>query len=118
MSDYDLEERTLQFAKRIIILCKSLPHNTINQEIVRQLVRSTGSIGANYREANDALGQKDFIFRLRISRKEVKESHYWLELLLEANHDRTNDIKIEIQEAYELKRIFSVIIYKLENKHK
>lgn len=118
MQNFDLEERTLKFAKRIIRLCKSLPQNTINEQIIKQLIRSSGSIGANYREANDALGQKDFIFRLKISRKEIKESHYWLDLLLEANPDRKNDIQPELTEAYELKRIFSVIIYKLENKHK
>jgi four helix bundle protein len=118
MQNYDLEERTLKFAKRIIKLCKSLPQNIINEQIIKQLIRSAGSIGANYREANDSLGQKDFIFRFKISRKEIKETHYWLELLLEANPDRKQDINPEINEAYELKRIFSVIIYKLENKHK
>ncbi|MDF1497401.1 MAG: four helix bundle protein [Patescibacteria group bacterium] len=116
MKDFDLEERTLKFAKSIIHLCKSLPSNTINEQIIKQLIRSSGSIGANYREANDSLGQKDFIFRFKISRKEIKETHYWLELLSEANPDRSKEIDTEIQEAYELKRIFAVIIYKLENK--
>ncbi len=116
MKDFDLEERTLLFAKRIIRLCKSLPSNTINEQIIKQLIRSSGSIGANYREANDSLGQKDFIFRFKISRKEIKETHYWLELLSEANPDKIKEIDIEAQEAYELKRIFAVIIYKLENR--
>ncbi|MFZ6015756.1 MAG: four helix bundle protein [Patescibacteria group bacterium] len=60
MQKFDLEERTLEFAKRIIRLCKKLPRNTINQQLVKQIVRSSSSIGANYREANDSLGEKDF----------------------------------------------------------
>jgi hypothetical protein len=55
---YDLEERTLIFAKQIVKLCKQLPNNTVNFKLVDQLIRSAGSIGANYREANDSLGKK------------------------------------------------------------
>ncbi|MDD2786175.1 MAG: four helix bundle protein [Patescibacteria group bacterium] len=79
-------------------------------------MRSAGSIGANYREANDSLGQKDFLFRLRIARKEAKETVYWLNLLAEANSDKRNSIANEIKEAGELKLILSSIITKLQNK--
>ena len=68
----DLEERTTEFAKRIIRLCKELPKDRINNPLVGQIIRSSGSIGANYREANEALGKKDFAHRLRIARKEAK----------------------------------------------
>ena len=73
---YDLEERTLTFAKRVINFCKSLPNNTVNFKLVDQLIRSAGSIGANYREVNESLGEKDFLMRLRISRKEAKETSF------------------------------------------
>jgi len=71
---FDLERRTTEFAKRIIRLCKELPRNSMNSRLVGQIVGSAGSIGANYREANDALGKKDFLHRLKISRKEAKET--------------------------------------------
>ena len=78
---YDLEERTTDFAKRIIRLCKKLPKNTINNPLINQIIRLSGSIGANYREANDSLGKKDFLHKLKISRKEAKETKHWLELI-------------------------------------
>lgn len=116
MDNFNLEQRTLDFAKQIIRLCKMIKLNTINIEIIKQLVRSAGSIGANYREANDSLGPKDFIYRLRICRKEAKETLYWLELLLEANNDKESVISSAEQEVGELIKIFSAIITKLDNK--
>jgi four helix bundle protein len=106
---FDLEERTLEFAKRIIRLCKQLPQTVINKEIVAQLIRSSGSVGANYREANDSLSKKDFSYRIKISRKEAKESHYWLELLQEANPEYKEDVTKLLSEAVELRKIFSAI---------
>ena len=78
-----MDERTLEFGKRIIRLCRKLPKNAIAIEPLKQVMRSGCSVGANYREANDALSKKDFAFRMRISRKEAKETMYWLELLIE-----------------------------------
>ncbi len=77
---YDLEDRTLTFAKNVYGYVRDLPKDTANIETGKQLVRSAGSIGANYREANEALGKKDFLMRIRISRKEAKETIFWLEL--------------------------------------
>jgi len=82
---YDLEERTLEFAKGIIRLSKKLPKDVINIRLIGQLINASGSVGANYREANEALSKKDFVHRMKITRKECKESSYWLELLKEAN---------------------------------
>lgn len=76
---YDLEERTLQFAKRVIALVNRMPKTLPNIEIGRQLVRSSGSVGSNYIEANESLSKKDFVVRIKICRKESKESRYWLE---------------------------------------
>jgi four helix bundle protein len=109
---FDLEDRTLEFAKRIIRLCKQLPQTVINKEIVAQLIRASGSVGANYREANDSLSKKDFSYRIKISRKEAKESHYWLELLQEANPEYEEDITNLLTEAVELRKIFSAIAEK------
>jgi len=106
---FDLEKRTLEFAKYVIRLCKQLPQNVINRELIAQLIDASGSIGANYREANDALSKKDFRHRIKITRKEAKETHYWLELLIEANPDYKEKIDILLKEALELKKIFSSI---------
>ena len=73
---FDLEERTLTFAKRTIQLCKTVQYTSVNRELVSQLVRASSSIGANYREANKALSKKDFGHRVKIARKEAKETQY------------------------------------------
>lgn len=111
---FDLEERTLNFAKQIINFCKKLSNNTINFKLIDQLIRSAGSIGANYREANDSLGKKDFLHKLRITRKETKETIFWLELIKEANKDISIDNLIN--ESIQLRNIFSSIIKKVDSK--
>ncbi len=110
---YDLEERTFLFAKEVRMAIKSLPKSIANFEDVKQLVRSSGSVGANYIEANEALSKKDFLMRIKISRKEAKESVYWLRLLLETNELKIQkDIERLLGEAIELKKILSSIIEK------
>jgi len=79
---YDLEERTYRFAKQVASFCRKLPKNIINIEYLKQVIRSSGSVGANYIEANEALSKKDFQMRIKICRKEAKESAYWLRLIL------------------------------------
>jgi four helix bundle protein len=108
---YDLEERTFQFAKSVRLFVKTLPKTIGNIEDGKQVVRASGSVGANYREANESLSKKDFLMRIKISRKEAKESAYWLRLIHEANNLRNaDDAKTLIQEANELKKIFSSIL--------
>ena len=110
---YDLEERTFQFAKAVRLFVKTLPKTIANIEDIRQLVKASGSVGANYREANEALSKKDFLMRIKISRKESKESAYWLRLINETNTlKNANEARSLIQEANELKKIFSSIIEK------
>lgn len=109
---FDLEERTTNFARKVIRICKILPRNPMNDRIVGQAVGCSGSIGANYREANDALGKKDFIMRMKISRKESKESAHWLMLLSDANPEKEMEINELINEAIEYKNILSAIINK------
>lgn len=112
MTIYDLEDRTLKFSTELISLCKRLPKNPINLPLIGQMIRSGTSIGANYREANDGLGKKDFVHSLRIARKEAKETSYWLELLLGANLDYKVDFELLINECIELRNILSSIIKK------
>ena len=110
---YDLEERTFQFAKKVRLFVKALPKSLANIEDGKQLIKASGSVGANYIEANEALGKKDFLMRIKISRKEAKESAYWLRLIHETNDlNKSQDEKSLIQEATELKKIFSSIIEK------
>lgn len=73
---YDLEERTFLFARNYRLLVYELPKTTSNFEDGKQLIKSSGSIAANYIEANEKSGDKDFKFRLKISRKEAKEQYY------------------------------------------
>src|SRR3989344_8356505 len=107
---YDLEDRTLEFGKRIIRLTKALPKNTVNFKLIDQIVRSGTSMGANYREANETETKKDFRFRLRICRKEGKETVYWLNLIIEANPEFAERIKPLFEETIELVKIFAAII--------
>jgi four helix bundle protein len=110
---YDLEDRTKRFSKDVRILIKKLPRTVSNIEDAKQLVRSSGSIGANYIEANEAFSKKDFIHRIKISRKEAKESIYWLELV-DISDSRKEEHEIErlVNEATELMKIFSSIMRK------
>ncbi len=109
---FDLEERTYLFAKDCRFYIQKLPKTISNIEDGKQVVRSSGSVGANYIEANEKLGDKDLIFRLKIARKEAKESKYWLRLLQELNPDFEVTSKELIFEADELKKILSAIITK------
>lgn len=109
---YNLEERTYIFARDCRLLMKRLVRNISNNEDIRQLIKSSGSIAANYIEANEKLGDKDFIFRLKISRKEAKESILWLRLLKDMNQEFSVELEKMIQECDELRKILSAIINK------
>ena len=78
---YNLEERTLQFAKRVRLLGRIIRPSIANRADLYQLVKSSGSVGANYLEANNSLSKKDFLMRIKICLKEAKESGFWLRLL-------------------------------------
>ena len=112
---YDLEVRTFEFAKRIRQFVRQLPRTLSNIEDVKQLIRSSGSIGANYIEANESLGKKDFLMRIKISRKEAKESRYWLRLVHTASAPGSDAERDELaQECTELMNIFGAIIRKCQ----
>ena len=107
---YDLEERTFQFAKSVAHYVKTLPKTISNAEYNSQVVRSSGSVGANYIEANESLSKKDFLMRIKICRKEAKESAYWLRLIVETNDEGCAKEGLKLHgEAGEIKKIFSAI---------
>lgn len=108
-----LEKRTTEYARNVVLLCRQIPQDSVNDRLIRQAVSSSGSVGANYREANESVGFKDFIYRLKISRKEAKESIHWLDLLMAANPSKIKEFEILIQEGEEIKAIFSAIIFKI-----
>lgn len=111
----DFEERSFRFAKQVRGFTRRLPKTEENREDIPQLVRASGSTASNYVEANDALGKKDLLFRLRIARKEAKESRLFLKLV-DCGGD--NDLETErtrlVQEAQELKLILSAMIINSE----
>ncbi len=79
--EYDLEERTFQFADRVRKFVRKLPKDICNLEDIPQLVRASGSERANYIEANEAFSKKDFYYRIKVCRKESKESRFFLRLM-------------------------------------
>lgn len=108
----DLEERTARFAKKVRAFIRAVPKNIISLEDGKQVVRSSGSIGANYIEANESLSKKDFVMRAKICRKEAKETRYWLQMFEELPRELVGERDKLIQESTELLRIFSAIILK------
>ena len=112
---YDLEDRTLGFAKAVRIFVNKLRKTIANNEDGKQLIRSSGSVGANYIEANEAFSKKDFVLRIKICRKEAKESLYWLNLIdTQGNLEQEKGKSELIQEAKELTNIFGAILRKSE----
>ena len=110
---YDLEERTFEFAKRGRDFIKQIPRSITNIEYGSQCTRSTGSVAANYIEANEAISKKDCYHRLKICRKEAKESKLWLRLIdIGNNQNLSAEQKALINETLELVKIFSAIIVK------
>lgn len=108
---HDLENRTLAFAKNVRAFVPKLRRTTGNIEDGKQLVRSSGSVGANYIEANEALSKKDFRMRIKICRKEAQESRYWLRLIdTQGELEQENERKNLAKEATELMNIFGAII--------
>lgn len=111
---YDLEDRTAKFAKRVLGYVNQLPKTVGNLEVARQLARSSGSVGANYIEANESLSKKDFLVRIKICRKEAKESCYWLKLT-EPEDGTLGEKEALTQESTELMKIFGAILQKVKS---
>ncbi len=110
---YNLGERTFAVSRKVIDYLNGLPKNISNLETGKQLIRSAGSVGANYLEAEESLSRKDFLMRIKISRKEAKECRYWLRLTLPDENAKPNQ-DILIQESTELTKIFGSILSKIK----
>jgi|SRR6185295_18047266 len=111
---YDLEERVAKFGEDIIVFLKKVPTDAINTILVKQLVPSATSIGANYMEANEASSKKDFRNKVCICKKEANESKHWLRMLAKANPDQVKICRDFWQEAHELTLIFATIAKKID----
>ena len=109
-----LKNGTFAFAKRVRGFAGRLSKTIGNVEDARQLIRSSGSVGANYIEANESLSKKDFVLRIKICRKEAKESRYWLRLIEATDDTVAAERDVLVQEAQELMNIFGAIVRKSE----
>ena len=113
---YDLEERTARFGESIIDFVKTLTRDTINNVLIRQIVRSGTSIGANYMEADGAESKKDFRHKIAICKKESKETKHWLRMIARASPNKKGECKALWNEVQELTLIFSSILLPRKNK--
>jgi len=107
MDRRDLDERLLTYGARVIKLVESLPRTLVGRRIGDQLLRSATSAGANYEEARGAESRSDFVHKMQVALKELRESHYWLRLLMKAEIlpvDRLADL---LDEATQLRAILS-----------
>jgi len=113
---FDLEPRTEKFSKNVRAFVRSLPRSISNREDVKQLVRCSGSVAANYMEANDALGKKDFQMKVRLARREAKESRLFLRLVWTNDDPSLENTRLSLtKEASELVKISSSILSKISD---
>ena len=109
---YDLAERTAAFAEKIVAFARKLPEDSVTRPLISQVVRSGGSVGANYCEADDAVSKKEFRQKIGTCRKEAKETKYWIRIIVAAVPGVRNEARILWQEAKELHLIFCAILRK------
>ena len=109
-----LLDRTLKFAEDILALAQKLPKNIINNPLIVQLIKASTSVGANYREACEAESSRDFVHKIKISKKEARESKYWLKLLLKVNPNFRDKIVPLGKEVEEFVKIFASIVSKFK----
>ena len=115
-NNYDLEERTAKFSENVIDFIKSINRNSLNDSILRQLIRSATSVGANYCETNNASSKQDFRNKIYICKKEINETKYWFRMLVKTNPELKDNAKELWQEAQELNLIFQKIVNSLNKK--
>ena len=110
----ELEDRFHNYGKRVRDFCLKLKWDIINTEYIRQVIRSSGSVGSNYIEASDDLGKLDEKMRIKISRREAKETIHWLDLILTYGDPELEKERLElIDEGIQIKKILSTILRKL-----
>lgn len=114
--EFNLEKRSSEFAVAVRKFVRSLSSQPIYWEDSKQVIRSSASIGANYIEACEALSRKDFLYRMKVSRKEARESVYWLGIISASLTPSSEVLSSLIDEATQLMKIFGSIISKSETK--
>ncbi len=107
MNRKELQQRTKKFHVDVIKLCSDFPKNAAGFETAKQLIRSAGSVGANYRATVRAKSNADFIYKIQIVLEEADESHYWLEVVKEAEIKHGIEVDRLIDEANQLTAIFA-----------
>ena len=109
-----LEDRFQNYAKAVRDFCTTVKWDIINKEYIKQVIRSSGSVSANYTEASDDLGKADEKMKIKIARREAKETIKWLDLLLTySNKDLESEQLRLIDEGEQIRKILSAIIIKL-----
>lgn len=106
---YDLEERTAKFGECVIKFCQQIKLTVITEPIVKQIIRSATSVGANYMEATGACSKSDFRNKIFFCKKEAQETKHWLRMLSTALPDKQTELRMLWKEAQELTLIFHAI---------
>ena len=109
---YDLAERTASFAERVVRFARALPQDAVTRPLISPVVRSGGSVGANYCEADDAISKKEFRLKIGTCRKEANETKYWIRVIVAAVPSVRDEARVLWQEAKELHLIFCAILRK------
>ena len=117
MSDSILRNKSKEFAKNIVFLCRELKQCGVENALLSQLLRAGTSVGANIHEAQYAQSTKDFISKLEIALKECNESEYWLELLYAVHSISENQYKTFRGECIELRRMLISSVTTLKKTH-
>jgi len=110
INKFDLEERTAKLGQDVIAFCQILKITIVNEPLIKQLIRSSTSIGANYMEANGGNSKKDFKNKISICKKEAKETLHWLRMLAVTNKEQKEKLRILWQETHEIVLIFAKIL--------
>jgi four helix bundle protein len=113
---FDLEERTAVFGEQVIRFCRALPKTVITEPLIRQIVRSSTSVGANYGEADDSISKKEFRQKIGTCKKEARETKHWLRMIAAAEPDSASQARDLWKEAHELHLIFATIYRKVSLK--
>lgn len=113
---FDLEERTARFGEEVIKFCRSLTLDAITDPLVRQIIKSSTSVGANYCEADDAVSRKEFRQKIGTCKKESRETKHWLRMIAAADPTQADRARVLWREASELLLIFASIFRKLTEK--
>lgn len=118
MKGDNISQRLLEFAARVLKLATRLPSSPEGRHIARQLIRSATAPGANYEEARGAESRADFIHKINVANKEMRESHYWLRLIVHANMAPESAATPLVAEARELVAILTASAKTAQNTKK